>query len=162
MLRAPGLSLLESGILSAAMCRVTITEATSANRITAENTHRHESASTSHPPANGPAAVDTADHAAHCPIAAPRSSPANAMSSIARLFGTSNAPAAPCTTRSATRGISPGASAHPAEAIAKATHPIANTRARPKRSPSAPPSSISALRVRRYPLMTHCNPMTPT
>jgi hypothetical protein len=69
-------------------------------------------------------------------------------------------PATPCTTRSATSANKLGASAQPPDAIANVTHPIAKTRARPKRSPSAPPKSMSALSVSRYPLITHCSPTT--
>ena len=50
------------------------------------------SASISHPPASGPSAVEIADPAVHWPMAAPRSSPRNEVSSIARLLGTSSEP----------------------------------------------------------------------
>ena len=64
------------------------------------------------------------------------------------------------TMRSTTRASREGATAHPTDATAKATHPMANTRDRRNRSPSVPPS-IGALIVSRYPFITHCSPSTP-
>src|SRR5580698_6648551 len=135
--------------------------AASARATTPANTQRQDATSTSQPPNSGPTAVEAADQADHWPIASPRSSPSNADSSIARLFGTTSAPAAPCTSRSTTRLTMPGAIAHPADVTANAKHPAANTVGRWNRSPSAPPSSIRAVKVSRYPLSTHCNPSTP-
>ena len=96
----------------------------SATGVITANTHRQLAASTSHPPSNGPIAVDTADDPAQRPMAVPRSSSLNDASSIARLLGTSIAPAEPCTNRSARRIMALGASAHPAVAIAKPIAPM--------------------------------------
>jgi hypothetical protein len=51
-----------------------------------------------------------------------------------------------------------GASPHSDEASANQTTPIRNTRRRPARSPSEPPSRISAASVRVYAVTVHCNP----
>ena len=105
--------------------------AASATGAIAAKTHRHDAASTSQPPSSGPIAVDTADHPAHRPIAVPRSASLNDDSSIARLFGTSMAPAAPCRKRNPSSAADPGASAQPTVAPANATAPALNTRRRP-------------------------------
>ena len=119
------------------------------------NTHRHDAASTTKPPSSGPMAVDTADQPDQRPMAVPRSAALNEASSIARLLGTSIAPAAPCTNRSPSSTSAPGASAQPSVATEKAIAPVANSRRRPYRSPSAPPRSVSAPSARRYALITH-------
>src|SRR5215211_5699049 len=108
------------------------------------NTQRHDAASTSDPPTSGPIAVDTADQPAHRPIAVPRSSSLKDASSMARLFGTNIAPADPCTNRSTSNAIEFGASAQPTVATENATAPVTNSRRRPYRSPSAPPSNVNA------------------
>src|SRR5215217_7791629 len=100
--------------------------AASATGTIAAKTHRHDAASTSEPPSSGPIAVDTADHPAHRPIAVPRSASLNDDSSIARLFGTSMAPAAPCRKRTPSSAADAGASAQPTVAPANATAPALN------------------------------------
>src|SRR4029078_7337591 len=98
------------------------------NGMTLTKTRRHETASTSQTPARGPIAVEIPDHAAHLPIATPRAFPLYAVSSIARLFGTTRAPEIPCTTLAATRITMLGASAQPSELIANPISPSPNTR----------------------------------
>src|SRR5258708_34967580 len=49
-----------------------------------------------------------------------------------------------------------GAKPQAAEARAKSVTPSRNTRRRPRRSPSAPPTRISAERKSPYDSMTHC------
>ena len=83
----------------------------------------------------------------HAPIAAARSRPWNDAEISARLPGVSGAP--PDALQR------PGGDQHPdirgkataAEARANQTTPIRNIRRRPKRSPSDPPSRISAAKV---------------
>jgi hypothetical protein len=54
--------------------RAPIQAAKSATATTIANTHRHDAASTSQPPTNGPTRLETPDHPAHAPTACPRSS----------------------------------------------------------------------------------------
>ena len=87
--------------------------------------------------------------AVHDPIAAPRSSPLNVAVISARLDGTSNDPAAPCTARAAISVTSLGAIAHSADVAPNPARPTMNTLRRPSRSPSEPPTSSSAPNVSR-------------
>ncbi len=57
--------------------------------------------------------------------------------------GVSSAPPTPCNARPAISRPASGAIAHRSEATANHTTPMTNTRLRPYRSPSAPPTSNS-------------------
>src|SRR5688500_16792041 len=113
--------------------------ATAMGAVTA-NTQRHDAESTSQPPSSGPTDVEMADQPAHWPMAAPRSSGVKSASRMARLLGTSSAPAAPCTILAATSSSMEGAKAQSTEAAAKASDPQAKMRRRPYTSPNEPPS----------------------
>jgi len=82
------------------------------------------------------------------PIARARSPGANDASRMARLPGVSSAPPMPCSTLVAMRKSALGANPHAAEASANQTMPSRYTRRRPNRSPSEPPISKNAARVR--------------
>ena len=62
---------------------------------------------------------------------------------IARLPGVINAPPTPCSSRAPMSMSMFGASPHSAEASANQIVPITNTRRRPSRSPSEPPSRMN-------------------
>jgi hypothetical protein len=94
------------------------------------------------------------------PIALPRSSPSNDALMMARLPGVSSAPPSPCTARATTSASRDGASPHAIDARANTTVPMANTRRRPKWSPSDPPTRINAASIRLYASTTHCTPST--
>ncbi len=104
---------------------------------------RHDALSMSQPPRNGAITVAIPDHAVHEPIAAPRSSGANAATITASALGASSAPKIPCSTRAATSTSMLGASAHSSDAMPKPATPIENTRRSPSTSPSEPPMRMS-------------------
>ena len=89
------------------------------------------------------------DRAGHAAQARPRRRPPGPGRSgklacrIARLPGVSSAAPMPCRTRATTSTSTFGAAPHSNDAAANPTVPITNTRRRPKRSPSAPPSRIN-------------------
>ena len=110
---------------------------------------RQESASISQPPMNGPSAVDTPDSPAQAPIARPRSSGWKLAWSTDSDPGVSSAPPAPWRNRAAISQPVPWASPHSTEAAVNQTTPMRKMRRRPKRSPSAPPSSTNAASISR-------------
>ena len=81
------------------------------------------------------------------PIARARSVETNDAWIIARLPGVSSAPPTPCSAREATRTSALGASPQASEAAANHTTPTTNTRRRPNRSPSTPPTRMNAASV---------------
>ena len=105
---------------------------------------RHEKWSTRKPPTTGPTAAVMPLNADQVPIARPRSACGKLAPSSARLPGTSSAAPMPCTARAATSWPTPCAAAQAADASVNTAAPTRNTRLRPKRSPSAPPTSSSA------------------
>jgi hypothetical protein len=70
------------------------------------------------------------------PRARPRRSGGNAAFTSASASGMTRVAPAPCTARAAISQPTPGASAHAAEAAVNSPRPAANSRRRPKRSPS--------------------------
>jgi hypothetical protein len=80
---------------------------------------------------------------------------------IARLPGVRSAPPTPCSTLAAMRNSAVGASAHSREAPVKAITPITNTRRRPTRSPSEPPSRISDASASVYAFTIHWSALVP-
>ncbi len=118
--------------------------------------HRQDAALIRYPPTRGPAAVATPPNPDQAPMASLRSSAANDASRMARLPGVSRAAPTPWRTRSTMRALDPGAREQAAEARANHATPTMNTRRRPKRSPSDPPSRSNDERVRVYPVTTHC------
>ncbi len=126
------------------------------------NTARHDTASMSQPPRNGPAALATPASPDHAPMARPRSPTWNDAEMMARLPGTSNAAAAPCTARAAISRSADGAAPQSSDATPNPHRPTRNTRRRPNRSPSEPPSTSSDPSVSRYAVITHCNDANPT
>jgi hypothetical protein len=122
---------------------------------------RQPTMSTSQPPASGPIAVVTPASPDHRPIAAPRSSVTNDAEMIARLPGVRSAAPMPCSPRAATSISIDGASAHSTDAVANHATPITYTLRRPSRSPSDPPTRISAASASVYALTVHCSPVTP-
>ncbi len=163
MVTAPGMSGRPAtpGSFDSSMCRNVIATATSAIGTLRKKTHRHDAASTSHPPTNGPSALVAPDIPAHSPTACPRSSSRIPALTSARLPGTSAAAATPCTRRATTNHSMVGARPHAIEAIANTISPPTNTALRPYRSPATPPVSSSALSVSMYPSTTHCCPASP-
>ena len=120
------------------------------------NTQRHEATVTSAPPPSGPITVAIPVHAVHVPIAIARSCSANVSMISASVLGTSSAPATPWIARAAISTPLVGAAAHSSEQTPNAPVPIANTRRRPNRSPSEPPTSSSAESVSAYASTIHC------
>ena len=88
-----------------------------------KNTGRHDTASTSQPPTNGPTAPAAAPNPAHAPTARDRSSGWNDAEMIARLLGTSRAPATPWRARAAMSTSMVGASPHSREATPNPARP---------------------------------------
>ena len=80
-------------------------------------------------------------------MARERSSARNEAWMMARLPGVNNAPPMPWMMRATIRSSPLGARPHSAEATANQTTPMENTRLRPKRSPSEPPSNRKAASV---------------
>jgi hypothetical protein len=109
---------------------------------------RHENASISHPPTTGPTAARIAVAADQVPMARPRSPASNSAEMMARLPGTSSAAPIPWTPRATISGVAPRDRPQASDAAPNSTTPAANTRRRPKRSPSAPPTRIRADRSR--------------
>ena len=107
------------------------------------NTSRQDQTSTSHPPTSGPIAPAIPPNPDHAPIARGRSSRVNDAEMIARLPGVSSAPPMPWSARAATSVATFGARPQSADAIANQAVPMMNTRRRPNRSPSEPPSRIN-------------------
>ena len=84
---------------------------------------RHDPASTSHPPTNGPMAEATPVRPDQAPMARDRSSRRKLASRMARLPGVSSAPPTPWASRAITSSVVPGAIAQPIEPIAKTMTP---------------------------------------
>ena len=140
-------------------CRTaTATTTTASGRLTT-NTQRQLPSARSHPPTNGASAAATPLNPAQVPTAAALSSGRKTASSTASEAGVSSAPPTPWSTRAATSTSMEGASAHRQDAAVNQTVPTTNTRRRPKRSPAAPPSRISAASVMVYPVTVHCRPV---
>ena len=94
-------------------------------------TSRHDPVSTSHPPRNGPTAVETPARPDQAPTARARSSGWNVAEMIERLLGTSSAPAIPCTARAAISTPMEGARAQRADETPNAASPATKSRLRP-------------------------------
>ena len=122
---------------------------------------RQDTASTRNPPASGPTTVAIPAHAVHEPMAAPRSSGANAVTITARALGVRSAPNPPCRARQATNTSMLGAIAQRSETMPNPATPMENTRRSPNTSPSEPPTRISDPSARRYAFETHCWPASP-
>ena len=133
-----------SGSSDSGTCRAATTTTKAASGRLMRKIHRHEAASTSQPPRNGPIADAVPLSPDHAPMARERSSGRKLASRMARLPGVSSAPPTPCTTRASTRNTAVGATAHSSEPMANTTMPSWKMRLRPKRSPSDPPSRMSA------------------
>ena len=95
---------------------------------------RQETVFTSRPPTNGPRIVVAAEAPAQTPNARPRSSPSKLAVMIESDPGTTNAPAAPCSTRATIRNSIDGARPHSSDVAAKPS--------RPKREHLAPPVEV--------------------
>ncbi len=95
------------------------------------NTARHDTASTNHPPRNGPRAAATPPRPDHAPMARDRSAGTNDAWSRARLPGVSSAPPTPWRARAAMRTSIDGARPQRADATANHTTPTTNTSRRP-------------------------------
>ena len=132
-----------SGSSDSGTCLAATTTTKADNGRLMRKIQRHEAASTSHPPRNGPMADATPLSPDQAPMARARSSGRNVASRMARLPGVSSAPPTPCTTRARTRNTAVGATAHSSEPTANTTMPSWKMRLRPNRSPSDPPSRIS-------------------
>src|SRR6201991_2216201 len=80
---------------------------------------------------------------------------------IAIATGFSIAPPTACSTRAATSSSALGASAHSSDATVKTLRPVTNTRLRPTRSASDPPSINRLASTTVYASIVHCSPATP-
>ncbi len=107
---------------------------------------RQEKWSTRKPPTTGPMAAVMPLNADQVPMARPRSASGKPAPSSARLPGTSSAAPMPCSARAAISWPVSCAAAQAADASTNTATPSRNMRLRPKRSPSAPPTSSSAAR----------------
>ena len=96
-----------------------------------KNTGRHDTASTSQPPTKGPTAPAAAPRPDHAPTARARSSGWKDAEMMARLLGTSSAPAAPCSARAAISTPMVGASPQSSEAPLNPISPRMKMRRRP-------------------------------
>lgn len=120
------------------------------------NTARHDTASTSQPPSRGAAPPVSAAAADQMPRACPRSARGKEALRWARLFGATSAAPTPCRARATINATLFGASPAASEASVKRPSPTASRRRRPRRSPSAPPTSVSAASASVYTLAIHC------
>lgn len=124
-------------------------------------TSRQLAACTSQPPRNGPSAPATPPSPDQAPMARERSSGRKEASRMASEPGVSSAPPTPCSALAATRAPMPGASPQRSEATANQPTPKRNTRLRPSRSPSEPPSRRNAVSGSAYASTVHCRPAAP-
>jgi hypothetical protein len=129
------------------MCRNVHTTTNAASGRLSQNAYRQSATWMSQPPTSGPTAVATPDSPDQAPIALGRSSGWKLAWISASEPGVSSAPPTPCRARAATSTSMLGASPHSADATANQHTPTRNTRRRPNRSPSEPPSRISAASV---------------
>ena len=128
-------------------CRlVTASTATASGRLI-RKIQRQPIEPTIQPPRNGPIAPATPPSPDQAPMARGRSSAANVDWMMASEPGVSSAPPMPCSARAAISTPMLGARPHSADESANQVTPMRNTRRRPNRSPSAPPSRISPARV---------------
>src|ERR1700675_3519495 len=123
-------------------CQNEIANTTLASGRFRKNAQRQEPYSMSNLPRTGPRAVVIAVKPDHVPMAWPRDFSSNDALIMARLPGTSNAAPIPWIQREITSSWMLDARPHAAEATAKIPTPNRNTRRRPNKSPSAPPTRI--------------------
>ena len=139
----------------------TINSVAITNGMLTRKIHRHDAASISDPPTNGPITAAIPDHAVHDPIAPPRSAGGKAATITASALGVKSAPNTPCKPRAPTTNQIDGATAHSSDAAPKPPTPSANTRRSPNTSPSDPPTRISDPSASRYAFEIHCWPARP-
>ena len=111
--------------------------------------HRQDANWTRTPPTNGPIAAAMDPSPDQAPIAFARSSWWKTPWIMDRLPGVSSAAPMPCRIRATISTSGVGAMPHNSEAAANQTVPTTKIRRRPNRSPSDPPSRISAARESR-------------
>ena len=109
-----------------------------------QNTADQSAFSTSSPPSSGPIASPSPEIPAHTPIAAGSRFGGNVATRIESDSGFISAAPVPWIARAATSIPELVDSAHAADEAVKIARPMMNTRRRPNRSPSLPPSRISA------------------
>src|SRR5215471_10593953 len=107
------------------------------------------------PPTSGPLATASPPMPPQIPTMAPRRSGGNAAARMVRLSGITIAAAAPWSARAAMRMATVGARAQAAEETLNSARPIANTRRRPERSPSAAAVVIPAANAKVNALTVH-------
>ena len=112
-----------------------------------QNTADQDTFSTRNPPSSGPIARPRPEMPAQTPIAVGSCLRGKADTRIDSDSGFRSAPPTPCSDRNAISWVSVVASAQAADAIVKIASPTRKMRLRPKRSPSLPPSRISAANV---------------
>ena len=111
---------------------------------------RHDTACTRKPPRKGPTAVPTPPSPAHAPMARARSSGDERRLHDGERPRREQRPAHALQGPGRDEDAGPSvATAHTSDASANHTTPITNTRRRPKRSPSDPPTSSSPARASR-------------
>jgi hypothetical protein len=109
--------------------------------------HCQEMPSTIAPPTSGPSATARPPMPPQAPSASPRRFGGTADERIVSVNGSTIAPPRPWTARAAISSFAEPASAAMADAPVKMVRPIANSRRRPKRSPSAAPVRSSTAKV---------------
>ena len=129
-------------------CRTETHTTTAASGRLMPKIQRQVVTSTIQPPRNGATAPAMPPRPDQAPIARPRSVPLNVAWMMASDPGVSSAPPTPWNARAALSTPIVGATAHSSDATANQTTPTRNTRRRPNRSPSEPPSSRNAASVR--------------
>ena len=95
------------------------------------------------PPTRGPRATASPLIAPQMPSATPRRAVGTAADRTVSVKGSTIAPPTPCSARATSSATIEGAIAAPADAAVKIAIPIASSRRRPKRSPSAAAGSRS-------------------
>ncbi len=112
-----------------------------------QNTDAQPKLSTSTPPTTGPIAMPRPEMPAQTPIASGICSRGKALTRIDSESGFISAAPVPWRQRAMISCVSESATAQSAEKIVNSTTPTMNMRLRPNRSPSLPPSRISAANV---------------
>jgi hypothetical protein len=136
-----------TGLRDSGTCRAVTASTSAAIGTLIRKMYRQLPTSTSQPPRNGPSAPPMPPSPDQAPIARARSARSNEASRMASAPGVSSAPPTPCRTRAAISVSMFGASPHSSDATANQLTPTRKIRLRPNRSPSDPPSRISAARL---------------
>ena len=147
-----------SGRASPAACRSASGIRTSPKGTLSQKIHCQEMPCTIAPPTSGPSATARPPMPPQAPSARPRRFGGTAAERIVSVSGSTIAPPSPWIARAAISSFADPASAARAEPPVKIASPIAKSRRRPKRSPSAAPVRSRTAKVRVYALTVHSSP----